>query len=418
MNSSSRPTSTRRPNIRTCAYYCNHGVDEGDPFIQVQMLCAVGILSSPENKHRRDAIRSSWLLHAPDSMVAKFVVRARQCNDSISSYAHPERNIAIEQSPDVLLVRSVCQHEPRSRGAVLSIFAWLRHAASVYSSARFIARIDDDVWLDLPSLALYLDVVAQYGASHVLLGRIFYTSWVQDLNHEYDTAFGYTCFEASAKYYGKVEPVTRNSTLNSTSNGPFVFTPGYLTILSQPLAAAVAASAELQKNLQQIQARGGSFGLEDKWLGSAMQRHVGHTAIQYVSLYENHLTSDNFGVSAHSTTILWHNRVKDTLRLALVQNFSNRHGCLSPQSERLAQPTLQCSLPSPMKQTCAPANSTWCTISPLCQPRGFQLNFSGGAWRLGTLRQDGLQIRRAVHALRCPAAVTDGCRRYSRDVTP
>jgi hypothetical protein len=61
----------------------------------------------------------------------------------------------------MLRVGSVCMNEPRSRGAVLSIHAWLRHATQACKGTQFVARTDDDAWLCVPSLLMYLDAVAR-----------------------------------------------------------------------------------------------------------------------------------------------------------------------------------------------------------------------------------------------------------------
>ena len=349
---------------------------------QAGILCAIGIISPPEFRARRDAIRRTWLSRVPHSMIVKFAVRAKSCeNGSSTNGKHSASSTVsalVEESDDVVPLRSVCVHEPRSRGAVLSIWAWLQHATVAYASAGFIAKTDDDTWLDVAALRRYLHVVARNGSSHVLLGTMYFTSWLIDGDglHETGGSFGHTC-QASAKGDKNNAPRLRDPLLNprnATSTGPFVFTPGYLTVMSYPLTLMLTASSRLHDSLQRIQSQGGSFGLDDKWLGSAMQRHA-QVPIQFVNLYLSGLMVDAFGVHARSTTLLWHNRVKAPERIELLHNFSARYGCLAPDWVGGAQqPVLACTVKK--KSQCAPANSSWCTLSALCEKRDYQLNFS------------------------------------------
>jgi hypothetical protein len=344
------------------------------------VLCAIGIISPPEFRARRDAIRRTWLSSVSHSMIVKFAVRSKteSCSNGQRSAASTA-SASVEEIDDVVPLRSVCVNEPRKRGAVLSIWAWLQHATVAYASAHFIAKTDDDAWLDVAALRRYLVVVARNGSSHVLLGTMYFTSWIQDGDglHEKDGSFGHTCHQAVSSYKTRVEPGLRDALLNpqnATSAGPFVFTPGYLTVLSSPLALMLTASSRLHDNLQRIQSQGGSFGLEDKWLGSAMQRHA-QVPIQFVNLYHSGLMADAYGVQVRSTTLLWHNRVKAPERIDLLHNFSARYGCLAPDWLGDAhQPVLTCIVEE--KSPCAPANSSWCTLSALCEPREYQLNLS------------------------------------------
>ena len=345
------------------------------------LLAAIGIISAPEFQQRRDAIRATWLASTPDRLVAKFVVRSRLCNSTRRWAA-----ATVEVREDVLPVTTVCREEPRSRGVVLTIHAWLQHAAKAYTEAAFIVRTDDDVWIDLVSLQLYLGVVAAHGATHVLMGRTFYTSWLHEGLRERDVGFGYNCVTAykASKRYLRNKTVSKTQNNGGVSFGPYIFTPGYLTILSLSLAATIAKSDTLLQRLREVQSGGGQFAVDDKWLGSALHRHASREPVTYVNMYMTALTTDTFGVEARSSTILWHNRVKDPARLGYLQNFSQLHGCLAP-AERLRAamnatlwtPKLTC---TSKPVGCAPPKSTMCTVSPLCEPRHYRLKFSDKSW--------------------------------------
>lgn len=336
---------------------------------------AVGIISPPPFRDRRDAIRQTWLSDLPPTTVAKFVVRNGSCPNVGPSRVPSKQHV--EASDDIIPVNSICVDENRFRGAVLTIFAWLQHATTAYAHASFIMKTDDDVWVDLASLSLYAQHVANYGHTNVLMGPLWYTSWVEDDQAEVDMGFGYDCGQANTFYKRRIASWTNNNKVsNATSIGPYAFTPGYLTIISQHLAATLTASSQLQDHLHRKQTDGSKFGLEDKWLGGALSRYAGEQAVTYVNLY-GALPLDTFGVQAHSTTVLWHNRVKDAMRIKWLHNFSRHYGCLAPSqaSKRLPLAGMNCTK-LPRHWPCAPQNSTICTIhGVLCNVVRYQLLF-------------------------------------------
>ena len=356
---------------------------------------ALGVISAPGLMERRDLIRQTWFANLLPWVVAKFVVRTGQCSNgggrrlsttvakatnasSLAALLEMERRA----SSDMLSIDSVCADEKRRRGAVLTIFAWLQHAVATYPTATFIARTDDDVWLDLLSLRFYLDAVragaAERRTRFAFVGNLLYSNYIQNGTVEYDTGFGYTCGMAKGSFDRLVQAGVTNG---NQSLGPFVFAPGFLNILSQPLAASLAGSSALQQNIEQVRtAPNGVFGLEDKWLGSAMQRHVD---MQQEGLLAVHmdlgskLAFDGPGVHIYASTILWHNNRKVNNRIRLVDAFSRKHGCLTAHVNRTL-PQLKC---EPMKGPCAPHKSQLCRLTPLCEPRHYRINNSNtSAW--------------------------------------
>ena len=113
---------------------------------------------------------------------------------------------------------------------------------------------------------------------------------------------------------------------------------------------------------------------------SSLQR-AAKTPVQFVNLFQSALLADSFGVQARSITLLWHNRVKDPERINLLHNFSRLHSCLAQgrlAEERLV-PRLECS-GGDEQRSCAPPNSSWCTLSPLCARSEFQYQFDRQQW--------------------------------------
>mmetsp|Transcript_28640 Transcript_28640/g.87722 ORF Transcript_28640/g.87722 Transcript_28640/m.87722 type:complete len:175 (-) Transcript_28640:274-798(-) len=121
------------------------------------LLLAAGILSAPEYTIRRQMLRATWLSVASSPILFRFVIRM----GGLPTLAPLSLSLSREQRVygDVVGVRSVKWNETRQRGPILSLVAWLRHAARRLPHARFIAKLDDDVYLHSPSVRQLLDVV-------------------------------------------------------------------------------------------------------------------------------------------------------------------------------------------------------------------------------------------------------------------
>jgi hypothetical protein len=116
------------------------------------LLVALGIVSAPEYIERRAGSRATWLTWpnicaAGCAFRAQFVVRMRDAPPSVVQVIEKEEH----DHSDVLRV-DVLWNETRLRGPVLSVAAWLTHAVRAHSSARCIAKLDDDAYIHLPGL--------------------------------------------------------------------------------------------------------------------------------------------------------------------------------------------------------------------------------------------------------------------------
>lgn len=340
---------------------------------------ALGIISAPAFRGRRDAIRQTWLAVLPSSAIVKFVVRAGRC---AKSTLRDDWLTESDQHQDVLHVYSVSRCEGRWRGAVLSIFAWLQHATYLYPRVTFVGKVDDDAWLDVSGLQVHLRSVATHlefarQPTFAFLGSMSFTSWVWEGNRsEYDAGFGYRCYEALGAYHGYVQPTLNVS--DRSSLGPFPFAAGYLQILSGSLASQLLVSSEFQARVAMMKSSSGRYRSDDKWLGSAVQRHgPASKRLVLVDLGPSGLTNDAYGVHFQSTNVLWHNRVKITTRLQMIHNFSQRFGCSARAHRRREgrSSRIACSVRKGQPGRCSPG-STWCVLSPPCEPHHFELNYS------------------------------------------
>lgn len=158
-----------------------------------------------------------------------------------------------------------------------------------------------------------------------------------------------------------------------------------LSVLSRPLASALAQSSTLNSNMGRVRSTAElRMGLDDKWLGSAVQRHIKCERLVVVNLYGASVIADTYGIHVSSTTILYHARAKahvDADFFAGIQNFSRANGCLGAAGSSKVKPMISC---SPVQQgnaednrgPCLPPRATYCTVTPPCRHIHYELNYS------------------------------------------
>ena len=286
-----------------------------DPFL------AVGVISAPEYVHRRMVLRSTWLglpAHLEASVSTTFVVRAGHAPTKL------QRQLASEvaQYHDLLRVESVFWNETRLRGPVLTLAAWLQHAAAHISGARFVAKVDDDSYLHAPDLAAMLKpLVPSLPHAHVYMGTLTWYSWFAE---QWDRCgFGWTWRGSE-----NVGHLCRNSTWASArcgprgcgpSVGPFPFAAGYLIVLSLPLVTEIATSADLGDETRRLASAASLVThkgfkhtqiFEDVWLGSFVHRFVASRPIAWVQLFRSETVVDldqtQWGSTVRPSALLVH----------------------------------------------------------------------------------------------------------------
>jgi len=135
-------------------------------------LCAIGIISAPEFENRRLGVRESWMRYpnVGQSFDVRFVLR------TVGAPAGLMRALERENAThrDIIGI-DVAWNETRVRGPVLSLAAWLKYACDAYPSARYIAKMDDDAYLQTMEFERMLNVMHQQdptASSHMNLGVI------------------------------------------------------------------------------------------------------------------------------------------------------------------------------------------------------------------------------------------------------
>ena len=116
----------------------------------------------------------------------------------------------------------------------------LLFAALHLSSARFVAKVDDDSYLHAPGLAQLLRREVDASAPHArtYIGTLTWYSWFKD---KWDRCgFGWTHYgsDAMGQHCRNASWAARRCVTGcGPAVGPFPFAAGYLVVLSQPLAA-------------------------------------------------------------------------------------------------------------------------------------------------------------------------------------
>ena len=303
------------------------------------LLVALGIVSAPEYIERRAGSRATWLTWpnicaSGCAFRAQFVVRMRDAPPSVVQVIEKEEH----DHSDVLRV-DVLWNETRLRGPVLSVAAWLTHAVRAHSSARCIAKLDDDAYIHLPGLeVLVREALGTVPSPESLyMGPMSWFHWYEKIFER--SGFGWTFtmswhLGASCRNVTQAEERCRHRGCGACV-GPFPFASGYLAILATPLAAELAGSRQLAEDVRALGAastlptRSGTNQfkvMEDIWLGSLLFRQPPARALSYVALSERDdatLVSDGWGLKISTPAVVVH--VKNHLAGKQLERFLATH---------------------------------------------------------------------------------------------
>ena len=251
-------------------------------------LVAIGIVSAPEYLERRAACRASWLgwpnVGPGRALTVHFVVRALHAPASV------DRLLQLEQAAhgDVLRVL-VKWNETRLRGPVLSVNAWLTHAVQHLGHYRFIAKMDDDAYLNAPRIERVVRdaMAAAPSPSRIYLGPMSWFHWYPAIFERSGFGWSYTMSWSMGRHCRNVTTAEERCKHRGCGPclGPFPFASGFLAVLSTPLAAEMLAGNAVKdddlRRLQQATSLPTRTGgeqikvMEDIWLGSLLHRRPG-----------------------------------------------------------------------------------------------------------------------------------------------
>ena len=304
------------------------------------LLLALGIISAPMYKDRRLAMRASWMtwpntLDGNGSRITvRFVVRGQHTSQALGAALYSEQ----QQYGDMLVV-AVPWNESRLRGPVLSLAAWLRHATRAYASARFIAKCDDDAYINAPQLER---VLASVSAAEPMASGWLYLGvlkWFHWFPHIFERSGFGDSFYASLKAGEGCRNKTRAEESCKHAGcgaclGPFPFASGFLILLGGRLARALSRSPLLNEDVRRLRNAPGFARengkpqykvMEDIWLGSVLYRDPPPEPVMYVDLSSAEgvgLSVDRWGASSTRTAVVVHVKQKRLERFLAIHAFA------------------------------------------------------------------------------------------------
>ena len=324
-----------------------HIMDAAEP--PRPIIAAIGVLSHGPNAALRAVIRRSWLSRKPPSdLVVRFVIRKRGASASVLHEASRHQDTALVDAPAKL---------GHKQGPLTSLFLWWRHAMATWTTALFIGKADDDVYIHVPGLAAHLwssqaAVVVATGSHRprILWGAIEGAHF--DERRKRPAAFqrrfpvGYPCAKRSRGLCGSqqcgVTPcgdgygAACGAAYKRSLHGPFPFAKGPLYFLSAPLVAELLASDWLARHLQATlqSAANESFRernlpWEDVYSGYAAAR-VAKAGDDLAIVDATPIVSDAYGVRVRPATQVWHmHHTYRPSRIAFVHHWleARQHAC-------------------------------------------------------------------------------------------
>mmetsp|Transcript_13958 Transcript_13958/g.37806 ORF Transcript_13958/g.37806 Transcript_13958/m.37806 type:complete len:336 (+) Transcript_13958:41-1048(+) len=248
------------------------------------LLLAAGILSAPEYLGRRQTLRTTWLPHASPRLLFRFVVRV----GGLARHEWLSFCLSAEQRRhgDLHSVQ-VAWNETRQRGPVLSLVAWLRHAATALAHARFIAKLDDDFYMHVPTFEREIEAVSASLADEtdrVYLGFLTWHHWRPEI-FAYG-GWGTSYHRASSAQRDLLDRFRNpNSTRRVEAgeyDGPFPLAGGVLIVLGRGLNREISRSRIVTDDVRRLRAmnmfsrdfvgQDTEIVFEDIWLASVLHR--------------------------------------------------------------------------------------------------------------------------------------------------
>ena len=368
------PSQLPRSSSATNSSHC-HTTEPSSSDVSVWL--AVGILSPPENEARRAILRATWLSVVSEEAVTRFIVRARGAPPSVCRRLQGEA----AAFGDTLLLRGVAYNETNLRGPVLTLIEWIDYAARRLPLARFVAKVDDDVYVHAPGVVAMLQRLSpSLRHKRVLAGPLAWHGW--SARQWQACGFGW-------RYQGAARSLEDCRRSNSTSYaGPFPFAIGYIILLSAPLVAALSRSPALRGEAARLRAvpsesvrgacRHSSEGCgspqihEDVWLGFLVHTYLAaSSAVAFVDLRALESVSD-----------LDRNRYRGPLKIhmsaAVVHVSSKEVGVFLAAHDLLSKPNLSAAVCRKYKLTLS-CSSACAQLPRFCRPASIIEGRSRGA---------------------------------------
>ncbi|NXR37481.1 B3GN5 glucosaminyltransferase, partial [Zosterops hypoxanthus] len=160
--------SRDNPN-RVSSYLINHR----EKCQQQDVLLLLFVKTSPENRHRRDAIRQTWgnekYVRSQLNANIKTLFALGRPTDRLQK-TRQQRELELEdQKYQDLIQQDFLDTFHNLTLKLLLQFSWVN---TYCPHARFIMSADDDIFIHMPNLVAYLQSLTQMGAQDLWIGRV------------------------------------------------------------------------------------------------------------------------------------------------------------------------------------------------------------------------------------------------------
>lgn len=164
--------SINRDNLERTSNY-QYLINHREKCQQQDVLLLLFVKSSPENRHRRDAIRQTWgnekYVRSKLNANIKTLFALGQPADHLRQ-AQLQRELQLEdQKYNDLIQQDFLDTFHNLTLKLLLQFSWVN---AYCPHSRFIMSADDDIFIHMPNLVAYLQNLAQMGVQDLWIGRV------------------------------------------------------------------------------------------------------------------------------------------------------------------------------------------------------------------------------------------------------
>lgn len=348
-----------------------------------QPIASLGVLSAAAYAFRRQVVRSTWMRYSEvrcGSLITRFVVATPWVapgakNNEVDVARKLQFSVRREATLHGDMIELTTNATGRMVGPLIAMYHWFTFAVSnePYRRARYIAKMDDDVFLVPPLLTAHLSAIDR--SRLVYYGRFYFTNW---FNHSFEH-FGSSYTASGARYAGR-----SCHHVAQPCRGPFPYTTGSCVMLSHNLADIFVSDPLVRADVERSRAllhhsgaatkRGPAY--EDAWMGYALSfllpkglriLHAHLDAIFYSDRPENmkHFELTNVTMIIHPSkqtdnrgkvpSYSWEGRMRAAHEHALLPRCNVGRLWCKPERPQMRDGSEECSMAIPPTAECLQA---------------------------------------------------------------
>ncbi|XP_038271970.1 lactosylceramide 1,3-N-acetyl-beta-D-glucosaminyltransferase [Dermochelys coriacea] len=164
--------SVSRDNLDRVARY-QYLINHKEKCQQQEVLLLLFVKTSPENRHRRDAIRQTWgnekYVHSHLNANIKTVFALGLPTDHMQRAQMQRKLLKEDQKYNDLIQQDFLDTFHNLTLKLLLQFGWVN---AYCPHAKFIMSADDDIFIHMPNLVAYLQSLVEIGVQDIWIGRV------------------------------------------------------------------------------------------------------------------------------------------------------------------------------------------------------------------------------------------------------